>query len=286
MAEDWLENLENRQNKARLQQAAQISTTRPKAVRVADYFDGGGDNFEVDRKAARALVAAAPIIALIAPAWRGFLLRVVRYLIREAGVRQFLFVNMTLAESNAHEIVWAEDPACGIVFADDDPLVLAHARAFMRPEPDPATGRPEGAAGYVEAGLRDPAAIIAGARGTLDFGQPIAVMLLFVLAFVEDTGAAANIVSALTEPVPSGSYVAIHHIAGDVDPALATAARQWNRQSPQRITLRSGAEVESLVAGLDVIPPGLVPITDWRPYPDDPRPEFTIPLYGIVARKA
>jgi S-adenosyl methyltransferase len=280
VAEDW------RDDKARMRQAALIDSRRPNAVRVADYFDGGGDNFEADRKAARELVAAAPVISLIAPAWRGFLQRVVRYLIREAGMRQFLFVNMTLADSNVHEIVWSEDPACRIVLADDDPLVLAHSRAFIRPEPDRATGRPNGAAGYVAAGLRDPAAIIAGARATLDFGQPVAVMLLFVLAFVDDTAAAANIVSALTDPVLPGSHVAIHHIASDVDPALSTAARHWNRQSPQRITLRSRAEVASLIGGLDPIPPGLVPITDWRPAPGDARPEFTIPLYGIVARKA
>lgn len=280
MAEDW------RDDNERLQQAALVDATRPNAVRVADYFDGGGDNFEADRKAARELVAVAPVIALIAPAWRDFLGRVVRYLIREAGIRQFLFVKMTLADSNVHEIVWSEDPACRIVFADDDPLVLAHARAFMRPEPDRATGRPLGAAGSVGAGLGDPAAIIAGARGTLDFAQPVAVFLLFVLAFVDDTAAAANIVSTLMDPVPPGSHVAIHHIASDLDPALATAARRWNRQSPQRITLRSGAEVESLVDGLDVVPPGLVPITDWRPSPDDARAEFPIPLYGIVARKA
>jgi hypothetical protein len=279
VAEDW------RENKARLQQAALIDTTRPKAVRVADYFDGGGDNFEVDRKAARALVAAAPVIELIAPAWRGFLDRVVRYLIREAGIRQFLFINMTLAESNVHEIVWSEDPACRIVFAEDDPAVLAHVRAFMRPEPDRATGRAEGAVGYVDAGLRNPGAIIAGASATLDFAKPVAVMLLFVLAFVNDTAAAANIVSALTDAVPSGSYVALHHIASDLDPALETAAREWNRQSPQRITLRSSAEVGSLVAGLDAVPPGMVPITHWRPSPGDPRPEYTIPLYGLVARK-
>lgn len=259
MTSDW------RADRARLEQAALIDTTRAKAVRVADYFDGGEDNFEADRKAARALLATSPVIGLIAPAWRGFTRRVLRYLIRGAGVRQFLFVGMTLAASNAHEVVWSEDPGCRIVFADDDPLVLA--------------------AGYVPASLRYPDAIIAGARETLDFGQPIAVILFFVLAFIDDTAAAARIVSTLAEALPSGSYVALHHLAGDRDPALAIAARRWNQQSPQKITLRSRAAVESLVAGLEPVEPGLVLVDDWRPSGDTPRSASVIPLYGVVARK-
>jgi hypothetical protein len=266
-----------------------IDTTKPNAVRIADYFDGGRDNFEVDRKAARALVAAAPVIAMIAPAWRAFLRRVVRYLMAEAGLRQFLFVGTTLAESNAHEIVWAADPGSRIVVADDDPLALAHARAFIRPEPDGAAGHTGGAIGYVDAGLRDPGAIVAGARSTLDFDQPVAIMLMFVLAFIDDTAAAADVVAALAGAVPSGSHVAIHHIASDLDAGLATAARRWNQQSAQTVTLRSRAEVAGLVAGLDLVPPGVVPISDWRPEPDaapdNPDSVTVIPLHGVVARK-
>jgi hypothetical protein len=272
---DWRADL------ARLARAGLIDTSMPKAVRVADYFDGGGDNFEADRKAARALAATAPVIGMIAPAWRGFTRRVLRYLVREAGVRQFLFVGMTLAASNAHEILWSEDPGCRIVFADDDPLVLTHARAHMRPSAnDPA----EPAVGYVPVSLRDPGGIIAGARATLDFGQPIAVVLFFVLAFIDDTAMAARIVSALADAVPSGSYVALHHMAGDQDPALAIAARLWNQQSRRRITLRSRAEVESLMTGLEPVAPGLVLIEEWRPSSDSPRSASVIPLYGMVAR--
>jgi hypothetical protein len=278
VTQDW------REEAARLERAAMIDTTRPNAVRIADYFDGGRDNFEADRRAAQALVAAAPVIAKIAPAWRGFLERVVRYLMDEAGLRQFLFVGMTLAESNAHEIVWSADPGSRIVFADDDPVVLAHARAFMRPGPDVA-GRAHGVAGYVDAGIRDPGAVVAGARSTLDFGQPVAVMLLFVLGFIDDTEAAADVVSALADAMPSGSHVAIHHIASDLDPAVAIAARRWNQQSPQTITLRSRAEVASLVAGLELVPPGVVPISDWRPEPDESQSGPVIPLHGVVARK-
>ncbi len=280
MIEDW------RDTRDRLEQTTQIDATLPNAARVADYLDGGRDNFEADRRAARGLVALAPVVALIAPAWRAFLTRVVGYLVREAGVRQFLFVGTTPAGRNdAHEIVWSADPGCRIVIADDDQLVLAHARALMRPEPREGADLPEGAVGFVDAGLHDPGAIVAGARQTLDFAEPIAIMLLFVLAFIDDTAVAADTVAALAAAVPSGSHVAIHHIASDLDPAVALAAGRWNQQSPQAITLRSRAQVESLVAGLDAVPPGLVPITDWRPSPGDPRPQFTIPLYGVVARK-
>ena len=272
MTSDWRADL------ARLEQAALIDTTRPKAVRVADFLDGGQDNFEADRKAARALLATAPVIGMIAPAWRGFTRRVLRYLVREAGVRQFLFVGMTLTAANAHEVVWSLDPDCRIVFADDDPLVLAHARAHTRPGAS-------GAAGYVPASLHYPGAIIAGARETLDFGQPIAVILFFVLAFIDDTAAAARIVSSLAQALPSGSYVALHHLAGDLNPALALAARRWNQQSPQKITLRSRADVESLVAALEPVEPGLALVDDWRPSSDTPRPTSVIPLYGVVARK-
>jgi hypothetical protein len=273
---DWRADL------ARLEKAALIDTTRPKAVRVADFLDGGGDNFEADRKAARALIATAPVIGLIAPAWRGFTRRVLRYLVREAGVRQFLFVGMTMTAANAHEVVWSEDPGGRIVLADDDPLVVAHARAHMRPNGDDG----HGAVGVVPVGLRDPGAIIAGARATLDFGQPIAVILFFVLAFIEGTAAAARIVSELADALSPGSYVAIHHLTGDLDPALAIAARRWNQQSPQKITLRSRAAVESLVAGLEPVAPGLVLVEDWRPSPDAPAAAAVIPLYGVVARTA
>jgi len=279
MANDW------RADKARVEQAARIDITMPSAIRIADYFDGGRDNFEVDRKAARALVATAPVIGAVAPARRSFLRRVVRYLMVEAGVRQFLFVGITLAATNAHQVVWSADPGCRIVVADDDPLVLAHARALIRPVADGVAGHPERAVGYVHAGPRDPAAIVAGASATLDFGQPVAVIMMFVLGFIQKTATAADFVSALADGMASGSHFAIHHLASDLDPALKTAVRRWNQQSLERITLRSHAEVESLVAGLELVPPGVVPISEWHPDPADPHSGTVVPLHGVVARK-
>ena len=273
-----------RQNEERRDKALLIDATVPNAGRVANYLDGGRDNFEADRKAAQSLVAVAPLIGLIAPAWHAFFQRVVRYLVREAGVRQFLHIAITLAASNyADEFIWSVDPGCRIAFVGSDPLVLAHARALIRSEP--GAGHPEGTIGYICAEVTDPAAIVAGAREMLDFSQPVAVALPFTLGFVADTAAAAGIVSELASAVPSGSHVVIHHIASELDPALAAAAWRWNRVSSQPVTLRSKDEVAGLVAGLDLVPPGVVPISEWRPAPGDPHSEQVIPLHAVVARK-
>lgn len=269
-----------RQDGERRNEASLINPTVPNAGRVANYLDGGRDNFEADRKAAQSLVAAAPVIGLIAPAWHAFHRRVVRYLVREAGVRQFLHIAIALAVSNyADEFIWSVDPGCRIAVVGSDPQVLAHARALMRSE------HPGGAIGYVHAEVTDPGAIVAGAQEMLDFSQPVAVALPFTLGFVADTAAAAGIVSALAGAVPSGSHVVIHHMASELNPALAAAARRWNQVSSQPITLRSKDEVASLVAGLDLVPPGVVPMSEWRPAPGDPHSEEVIPLHAVVARK-
>jgi len=275
-----------RRDEERRDKALLINATVPNAGRVANYLDGGRDNFEADRKAAQSLVAAAPVIGLIAPAWHAFFQRVVRYLVQEAGVRQFLHIAVTLAASNyADEFIWSVDPGCRIAFVGSDPLVLAHARALMRSGHNGGDGHPEGAIGYVHAEVTDPGAIVAGARELLDFSQPVAVALPFTLGFVADTAAAAGIVSTLADAVPPGSHIVIHHVASELNPALAAAARRWNQASSQPITLRSKDEVASLVAGLDLVPPGVVPISEWRPAPGDPHSGEIIPLHAVVARK-
>jgi hypothetical protein len=127
---------------------------------------------------------------------------------------------------------------------------------------------------------------VEGARSILNFSQPVAVMLLFTLAYVQDAAEAAAVVSSLAAAVPSGSYVAIYHLASDLDVSMEEAARQWNKMMPsQAITLRSGVEIASLVAGLVPVPPGLAPVNQWRPSPADPRFEHGIPVHGLVARK-
>jgi hypothetical protein len=275
MADEWGEDDATRRAKAAL-----ITTTVPNAARVADYLYGGQNNFEADRRAARALAATAPVIVDIAPAVRGFQQRVLRFLVAAAGVTQFLDIGTSLPlVGSTHEVAQSLVPESRIAYVDNDPMVLSHARALMK-------SAPGGAVGYVDADVRDSGAIVAGARETLDLSRPVAVLLLFTLAFVWDTAEAAAVVSSLMAAVPSGSYVAIYHLTSDLDPAFDEAARQWNKLMPaQPITLRTRHQVAALTAGLDPVPPGLVPVTEWRPTPLDPVFEHPVPVYGLVARK-
>jgi hypothetical protein len=274
MADDWGEDATRRAK------AALITTTVPNAARVADFLYGGQSNFEADRKAARALAATAPSIASIASAILAFQRRALHFLVADAGIRQFLDVGMGLPLVGAtHEVAQSLVPESRVVYVDNDPMVLSHARALMK-------SAPGGAVGYVDADVRDSAAIVAGAQETLDLARPTAVLLLFTLAYVQDTAEAAAVVSSLMAAVPPGSYVAIYHLASDLDPALEEAGREWNKMMPaQPITLRSAAEVGELAAGLEPVPPGLVPITEWRPAASDPQFEHVVPLHALVARK-
>ena len=276
MADEWGEDDATRRAKAAL-----ITTTVPNAARVADYLYGGQNNFEADRKAARALAATAPVIIDIAPAVRGFQQRLLRFLVSVAGVTQFLDIGTSLPlVGSTHEVAQAIVPESRIAYVDNDPMVLSHARARMK-------SSPAGAVGYVDADVRDAAAIVAGAREILDLSRPVAVLLLFTLAYVSDSAEAAAVVSSVMASVPSGSYVAIYHLTSDLDPAVDEAARQWNKLMPaQPITLRTREEVAALAAGLDLVPPGLVPVTEWRPTPADPSFEHPVPIYGLVARKS
>jgi hypothetical protein len=273
VGDDW------QQDATRRAKAALIDSTTPNAARVGDYMYGGQNNFEVDRRAARALVTAAPIAGTIAPAGRAFQRRVMEWLVAEAGIRQFLDVGAGLPlVGNTHEIAQSHVPECRIVYVDNDPMVLAHARALMK-------STPEGAIGYVDADIRDTNGIVGEARATLDFGQPVALLLLFTLAYVGDPAAAA-VVSSLMPSLSPGSYVAIYHLASDLDPTLQEAATLWNMLLPtQRIKLRSRSQVADLVAGLELVPPGLVPVSEWRPAPADPRFEHIVPIHAVVARK-
>jgi len=268
------------QDTTRRAKAALISTTEPNAARVIDFLYGGQSNFEADRKAARALAAAAPVIVDIAPAIRAFQRRALTHLVAEAGVTQFLDIGFGLPLVGAtHNVAQSLAPESRIAYVDNDPMVLSHARALLK-------SAPGGAVGYVDADVHDPGAIIAGAQQILDFGRPVAVMLLFTLAYVQDTAQAGMVVSLLMSSAPPGSYFAMYHLASDLDPALEEAARQWNKMMPlQPITLRARAELATLMSGLDPVPPGLVPITEWRPAPDDPHLERTIPIHAAVARK-
>jgi S-adenosyl methyltransferase len=273
VTDDW------QHDETRRERAARIDTTVPNMARATDYLRGGRNNFEADRKAVHALLATAPAFATIGAVMGGLHRRVVRYLAGQAGIRQFLDIGIGLPLSGGtHEIAQSVDPCCRVVYVDNDPMVLSHARALLKP----VSG---GVTGYLDADVRDPAAIVAGARQTLDLGRPVAVLLLSTLSFVDDTAAAAAVVCALMSAVPSGSHVAISHMASDQDPAVLLAVRRGSQWPSLRYALRSREEVASLVSGLDLVPPGVVPAGDWRPSPDDPRPGEAVLFYGAVARK-
>ena len=259
--------------------AALVDTSVPNPARVGDYLYGGRNNFEADRKAARAMIAVAPSVAMVAPAARAFHQRAVRYLVGQAGVTQFLDLGTGLAVAgNTHDVAQSIDPRCRIVYADSDPVVLAHARALVR-------STPEGAISCLDACVADIGEIVAGASATLDFGQPVAFMLMATLGFIPDIDAAGALVRTLLDAGPPGSHLALYHHASDLDPAFRLAARRWNRQSHKPVTLRSQDEVAGLLTGLDLLPPGLVPICEWRPEPGDPHFDQVVPFYGALARR-
>jgi hypothetical protein len=256
-----------------------IDTAAPNAARVADYLNNGRDNFEADRRAAWAMTAAAPAMAVIVPAVLAFHRRAVRFLATEAGVRQFLDVGSGLPRvQSGLEIAQSADPACRVVYVDNDPMVLSHVRAFSR-------STAQGAFAALDAKLTDPAGLLAGAAATLDFRQPVAVLLPSTLPFIPDDARVAAVVAALLRALSPGSYLALCHVASDLDPALAAAADTWNRMSSPRVTLRSRAEVAALTAGLELVRPGLVPVNQWRSVVPGPRLDAQVPVHAVLARK-
>jgi hypothetical protein len=256
-----------------------IDTSVANIARAWNYMIGGKDNFEADREAARRLIAAAPVLAVAAPASRAFLRRTVRYLAAEAGIRQFLDIGTGLPTAgNTHEVAQSIAPDCRVVYVDNDPVVLVHARALL-------VSAPAGVTSYLEADARDPEMILAQARMAIDFGEPVAFMLIDLLNFIENDALARSLTSALIATAAPGSYFAIMHPASDLDPAFLEAERLWNRLAAQRIRLRSREQVTGFLTDLELVEPGLVTISEWRPDPADPAPAVPLPVYGVVARK-
>ena len=273
MVDIWLHD------STRLAKAALIDATAPNAARVADALIGGRDNFEADRRAVRALEAAAPPYGAIFAAARAFHERAVRYLVTEAGIRQFLDIGTSATMTGGtHEVAQSLAPECRVAYVDSDPMALAHARALL-------TSAPGGAVAVVDADVTHPPAMLAGAAEILDFSRPVAILLMATLGYTPGDAAAGEILLSLAGAAPAGSHVALYHQASDLDPAMAVAAHWWNAMSRRKITLRSRAQLTRLLAGFDLVLPGLVPVTDWRPALDDPRLEPLIPVYGAVARK-
>ncbi|MDI3404615.1 SAM-dependent methyltransferase [Streptomyces cavernicola] len=245
-------------------------------ARVWNYWLGGKDHYTVDKEVGDQVTGMYPSIGQVARADREFLGRAVQYLAGEAGVRQFLDIGTGLPTAeNTHEVAQRIAPDSRIVYVDNDPTVLAHARALL-------TSTPEGATSYVDADAHDPDAILRAAADTLDLDRPVAVILLGLLNFILDTEKATDIVRRLVAAVPSGSYLVITHPTLELGGAgNAEAMAFWNENAKPPITARTGQEVAAFFDGLELLPPGLVSCSRWRAEPDTEQ----VAQYGAVARK-
>jgi hypothetical protein len=258
---------------------AQIDTSVAHPARVYDYWLGGKDNFTADREAGDRVLAATPGLRERVRANRAFLVRAVRYLAAEAGIRQFLDIGTGIpSANNTHEVAQQAAPDSRIVYVDNDPIVLTHARALL-------AGGPMGSIQYIDGDVRDVASITRAAARTLDFTQPTVLMLLGILHLIQDAEGPHEIVARLMDALPSGSYLAISHPASDIHPGQAEAQRRYNERVSTPQTLRTRAEVSRFFECLDLVPPGLVYVHTWRPGPDDIVPPDGVSAYGGVARK-
>ncbi|HEX3959724.1 MAG TPA: SAM-dependent methyltransferase [Trebonia sp.] len=240
----------------------EINTGVAHSARVYDYWLGGKDNFAADRVLGDAIIAAIPSAPLLARDNRAFLGRAVRYLAREAGIRQFLDIGTGIpAAGNTHEVAQAVAADSRIVYVDHDPIVLAHARALMASDP-------AGATAFIQGDFRDPDKILAdpALHATLDLDKPVALMLVAILHFFTDDEGPHRIVSSLVDALPSGSYLTVTNLTADfMDPDQAAMATQAGRQGGITYVPRSQAQVAAFLGGLGLVDPGVVPMQEWRP---------------------
>jgi hypothetical protein len=265
----------------------EIDTTVAHPARLYNYLLGGSVNFEADRAFAGALADAFPTAKTAAVENRRFLDRVVTYLVKEAGIRQFLDIGTGIpATGNVHDVAQAIDPGARVAYIDNDPIVLAHARQLLK-------STPSGATAYLHADLRDPEAILAHPElhVTLDLTQPVALLLIAVLHFVEDAHDPHGRVATLSAALPAGSHLAISHASSDLmSPETKTkvtaVSTQERDQLRDALHPRDKATVARFFDGMELIEPGIVPITDWHnDIPPNERPPATdAGIYGAVAR--
>jgi hypothetical protein len=259
-----------------------INTDVAHPARVYDYWLGGKDNFPADRALAEMMIQAIPNMRGLAAANRAFLRRAVRYLAAEAGVRQFLDIGTGIPTSpNVHEVAQEAAPGTRVVYVDNDPIVLAHARALL-------TSQDAGETAFIMADLREPKSILdhPTLAATLDLTQPVAVMLVAVLMYFRDTDDPNpfEMVATLMEPMPSGSYLAVTHPTPDFNPEETAHAVAAAEAAGITLVPRGQAEIARFFGGLDVVDPGVTPVLSWRPDepPDDPLSAY---YWAGVARK-
>jgi hypothetical protein len=238
-----------------------FDTSVPHSARIWNYWLGGKDNFLADREAGDEFLRLYPQQLDKARACRHFLSRAVRYLVQEQGIRQFLDVGTGLPTAdNTHEVAQRTAPESRIVYVDNDPLVLAHARALL-------TSSPEGATSYIDADMHDPGAILAAATETLDLDQPVALLMIGVLGHVADYEEARSIVRKLLDGLPSGSYL-VETDGTDSSPEYLAAIEMYRDSGGVPYNARTHEEIAGYYTGLDVVDPGVVPIHLWRPEPN------------------
>ncbi|EMF57900.1 SAM-dependent methyltransferase [Streptomyces bottropensis] len=257
---------------------ARIDTTVPHSARIWNYWLGGKDNYPVDHAAGDAFRAVFPGITDLARDSRAFLGRAVTHLAAEAGIRQFLDIGTGLPTAdNTHEIAQRVAPEARIVYVDNDPLVLTHARALL-------TSTPEGATDYVDADLHDPRTVLREAARTLDLSQPVGLTMMQVSGHIADYDEARSIVGSLMAALPSGSYLAFNDSV-DTHEDNAEATRGYNESGAAPYHLRGPAELAGFFDGLELLPPGVVPLNDWRPDPTAAGGSGEVIAVGGVARK-
>jgi len=257
-----------------------IDTTVPHSARIWNYWLGGKDNFAVDRAAGDAWSQTFPGMRDVARASRSFLTRSIRYLAEDAGIRQFLDIGTGLPTAdNTHQVAQRVAPEARIVYVDNDPLVLAHARALL-------TSTPEGATAYIHADLRDPEKIAAEAADTLDFSEPIALILSGVMGHVVDLGQARSIVRELLAALPSGSYLSLNDGTSVIGlEQIEQATQDYNDSGALPYVQRTPEEIASFFDGLELVPPGVVSCPRWRPDPQDGDEPAELDAFGGVGRK-
>jgi O-methyltransferase involved in polyketide biosynthesis len=260
----------------------EINTNVAHHARVYDYWLGGKDNFPADRALAELMIQAIPNMRAMAAANRAFLGRAVRYLVQEAGVRQFLDIGTGIPTSpNVHEVAQATAPETRVVYVDNDPIVLAHARALL-------TSQDAGETAFIMADLREPKTILdhPTLAATLDMSQPVAVLLIGLLMYFRDSDIPNpfEMVATVMEPMPSGSYLAITHPTPDFNPEETAKAVAAAEGAGITLVPRALADVERFFAGLEVVDPGVTPMLAWRPDlpPEDPRAAY---YWAGIARK-
>ncbi|MFE1440438.1 SAM-dependent methyltransferase [Streptomyces sp. NPDC058739] len=260
---------------------ARINTSQPHTARIWNYWLGGKDNYEVDRAAGDQIRQLHPGIGEYARADRLFLGRAVRHLVADQGIRQFLDIGTGLPTAdNTHEVAQRTAPESRIVYVDNDPLVLAHARALL-------TSTDEGRTDYLDEDLRNVDAILEHASRTLDFSKPVALILLGVVIFVGDDEDPYGLVKRLTDALPAGSHLVLSHtITSPSMPDVDEAVKFWNEHGTPKLTQRTPEAVTRFFDGLDLLEPGVVSCSRWRPERTDGVEPEEVAMFGGVARKA